>query len=403
MRTLSVDQARRIALAAQGLTRARPDGRIDQRHVRRVFDAVGVVQLDSVNVCERAHHMLMWARLGPHDRDLLDRYAYRRRPAAVFESWAHQASLVDVGHHRLLRWRMKEAEEGQVWKGLGRLADERPAFIDAVRAEIADRGPLAGRDLSEPGRSRGPWWGWNDTKMALEWLFRVGRLVALRRGNFERVYDLPERVIDASVLEAPSPPAEEAQRALLLRAARHLGVGTLTDIADYHRIRNPVARPRLAELVEDGALEEVAVQGWSAPAYLHPDAVLPRRTSVTTLVSPFDPIVWNRERAERLFGFDYTIEIYVPAPKRRWGYYVLPFLHEDRLRARVDLKADRQEMNLLVQAAWIEPGEEPGAVAEALSAELTALADWLRLERVVVAGRGDLAAELGRSTGAVTR
>lgn len=396
MQTLSIDTARRVALAAQGLTRARPAGRVDRRHLRRVFDDVGVVQLDSVNVCERAHHMLVWARLGAHDRELLDRYAYRQRPAEVFEAWAHESSLVPVDHHPLLRWRMKEAEDGRVWRSLDRLAADRPGFVEEVLAEVAERGPLAGRELSEPGTSRGPWWGWNDTKMALEWLFRVGRLVALRRGNFERVYELPDRVIDGAVLEAPTPTDDDARRELLLRAARHLGVATVTDLADYHRIRNPVARPLVAELVEEGALIAVDVQGWTAPAYLHPEAVAPRRASVTTLVSPFDPLVWTRDRAERLFGFRYTIEIYVPATKRRWGYYVLPFLHDGRLQARVDLKADRRDSALLVQAAWIEPGEEPGPVADALGAELRALAGWLGLDDVIVAGRGDLAGDLQR-------
>jgi uncharacterized protein YcaQ len=325
---------------------------------------------------------------------LLDRIAYATRPPELFESWVHEASLVPVDLHPFLRWRMDRAQGGDTWGRLARFARSRPDLVEQLWEEVAERGPLAAADLSEPGRSRGPWWGWNDTKVGLEYLFRAGRLVALRRNGFERVYELPERHLPAEVLAVPTPEVEEAQRELLRRAARHLAVATLGDLADYHRMRNPIARPRVAELVEAGELEEVCVEGWHEPAYLSPHARRPRRPSITTLVSPFDPIMWRRARVERLFGFHYRIEIYVPAAKRRWGYYVLPFLHEDRFRARVDLKADRGARRLLVRAAWLEPGEHAPAVAEALGAELDAFAAWQELEAIEVSAHGDLAPAL---------
>jgi uncharacterized protein YcaQ len=399
VRRLSLAQAQRVALAAQGLTEPRPRGRVDRRHVRRLFDTIGVLQLDSVNVVARAHQLTMWSRLGHHDRTMLDRVAYATRPPEVFESWVHEASLVPVELHPLLRWRMDRARGGDTWGRLARFATSHPDLVEQLWEEVAERGPLAAADLSEPGRSRGPWWGWNDTKIGLEYLFRAGRLVALRRNGFERVYEIPERHLPETVLGAPTPDVEEAQRELLRRAARHLGVATVGDLADYHRMRNPDARPRVAELVGAGELEEVRVEGWREPALLWPRARRARRPSITTLVSPFDPIMWRRERVERLFGFHYRIEIYVPAAKRRWGYYVLPFLHEGRFRARVDLKADRGGRRLLVQAAWLEPGENAAVVAEALGAELEAFAAWLDLEAVDVARRGDLAPVLARVLG----
>jgi uncharacterized protein YcaQ len=374
LRRLSLAQAQRLALAAQGLTEPRPAGRVDRRHV-----------------VARAHQLTMWARLGHHDRTMLDRIAYATQPPELFESWVHEASLVPVELHPLLRWRMDRARGGDTWGRMARFAQRHPDLVEQLWEEVAERGPLAASDLSEPGRSRGPWWGWNDTKIGLEYLFRAGRLVALRRNGFERVYEVPERHLPADVLAAPTPTVEEAQRELLRRAGRHLGVATLGDLADYHRMRNPDARPRMAELVEAGELEEVGVEGWREPAYLSPHTHRSRRPSITTLVSPFDPIMWRRERVERLFGFHYRIEIYVPAAKRRWGYYVLPFLHEGRFRARVDLKADRGARRLLVQAAWLEPGENAAVVAEALGAELEAFAAWLDLDAVEVAPQGDLA------------
>jgi len=396
---LSLAQAQRIALAAQGLTEPRPTGRVDRRHVGRLFDTIGVLQLDSVNVVARAHQLTMWARLGHHDRTMLDRIAYATRPARLFESWVHEASLVPVEMHPYLRWRMDRARGGDTWGRLARFAQNRPDLVEQLWEEVAERGPLAAADLSEPGRSRGPWWGWNDTKIGLEYLFRAGRLVALRRNGFERVYEIPERHLPAEVLAAPTPEVEAAQRELLRRAARHLGVATLGDLADYHRMRNPDARPRVAELVEAGELAEVHVEGWREPAFMWPQARRARRPSITTLVSPFDPIMWRRDRVDRLFGFHYRIEIYVPAAKRRWGYYVLPFLQEGRFRARVDLKADRADRRLLVQAAWLEPGENAPAVAEALGAELEAFGAWLGLDAVEVAPRGDLAAALAGVVG----
>jgi uncharacterized protein len=397
VRSLSANQARRIALAAQGLCTPRPAGRVDRRHLRRLVTAVGVVQLDSVNVLTRAHHLLVWARLGDHDVAQFDRWAYHTRPAEVFESSAHESALVPVELHPLLRWKSERAAAGQIWRGLARLGRERADYVENMLAMVAALGPVTARELRGEGGRAGPWWGWDDTKRALELLVRTGRLAALRRASFERVYDLPERVLPAAVLNAPTPEAADAQRSLLARAGRHLGVATVADLADYYRIRPAEARPLVADLVEEGTLQPVSVEGWRDQAYVHADAVVRRRGAQSTLLSPFDPLVWFRPRAERLFGFRYRIEIYTPVHKRMHGYYVLPFLHRDRLRARVDLKSDRRDGSLLVQSAWLEEGEDGSDVAEALTVELVALARWLGLERVKVRRDGNLAAALALS------
>ncbi len=388
---LSNRDARRIALAAQGFADRPPAGRVDSRHFDRLFDRVKVVQLDSVNVAVRTHYMPAFSRLGPYPRERFDAYAYRRR--RLFEAWGHVASLLPVEHFPLLRHRMEDAQS----RSFGR---ERRAYVEAIRREVAERGPLAASDLRDQGRGGGgPWWGRSDGKLALEWLFATGRLAASRRGNFTRVYDLSERVIPPEVLAAPAPVARDAQRELLRLAARAHGIGDAADLADYYRIRVPQARPLLRELVEDGELLEASVEGWSRPAFLHRDARAPRRVGASALLSPFDSLIWRRERTERLFGFRYRIEIYVPEPERQYGYYVFPFLTGDTLAARVDLKADRARGALLVRGAYLEDGCDAGAVAGELAANLQAMAAWLELGEVIVGRRGNLATPLRRTVG----
>ncbi len=396
MERISERMARRIALAAQGIGRARPAAPA-RRHVLGLVRSLGALQIDSVNVLARAHYMPGFSRLGAYPREALDSLAWGRKPErALFEYWGHEASLLPLPFQPLFRWRMARAERGQgMWSGLALFATEHKRQISAALAEIRAGGAMAAADLSDGGTSRrGGWWGWSEGKRALEYLFWSGQLaVAGRRGNFERLYDLPERVLPAAILASPTPAERDAQRMLVSLAARALGIGTEGDFARYFRL-GPGAKERVAELVETGELIPIEVVGWNRPAFLHRDAARPRRLAANALVSPFDPLLWERDRTERLFGFRYRIEIYVPAHKRTHGYYVLPFLMGERFAARVDLKADRQERVLHVLAAYAEEATDRAAVAEALAPELAALATWLDLARVRIAGRGDLAPPL---------
>lgn len=394
MRRVTVDQARRIALAAQGFADSPPTGRIDRRHLRRIFRRIGVVQLDSVNVLVRSHYLPVHARLGSYDRSLLDDYT--NRSGEVFEYWSHVASLIPVEDFPLYRHRM-EAEP--VWSSIAEIGRDDPGYVESVYQEIAERGPLTVSDLADPGARTGPWWGHGHGKHALEWLFYKGKITTRRTNGFTRVYDLTQRVIPGDLLDAEPVPEEEAQRTLLLRAARHHGIGTAKDLADYHRINVPAARAILARLVAGGELEQVEVPGWRGPVYLHPEATQPRRSHGTALLSPFDSLVWERDRTERLFGFRYRIEIYVPAPQRTYGYYVLPFLLDGELVGRTDLKAERKSGRLLVRSAWIEPGRDPERVAVAMAVRLEDMAAWLDLDEVVVQRRGTLSDALRRAVG----
>ncbi len=391
---LSLAAARRIALAAQGFNDARPSVTIDRRHLRRVMGRIGLLQIDSVSVVARAHYLPLFSRLGPYPRPLLDAAAWGR-PRSLFEYWAHEASLVPVELHPLLRWRMARAERLQgVYGELARFVGERRDYVEQVFAEVARRGKLAASDLEGP-RGVGGWWGWSDAKRALEWLFWAGRVAVASRRAFERVYDLPDRVLPPSVLAAPTPEPADAHRELLRLAARALGVATAGDLRDYFRLDPIDSKPRLAELVEAGELIPVSVESWSQPAYVHAEARWPRRVEARALLAPFDPLVWERSRAERLFGFRYRLEIYTPAEKRLHGYYVLPFLLGDRLVARVDLKADRAIGALRVLAAHAE-ADTPAHVAPALAEELRTMAGWLALDRVEVTPIGDLAPALSQ-------
>lgn len=392
---LSNAQARRLALGAQGFARSRPSGRVDRRHLRRALDDMGLIQIDSVNVLVRSQELPLFARLGPHPRDLI--------PAAtadgeLFEYWVHEASHVPIAHHHLHRWKMATPHR---WTGITRVVERRPDLADTIIARITEEGALTAGDLRQRKGPKGPWWDWDDAKAVLEDLFWKGRLTARRRDrDFARIYDLPERALPAEVLARPTPDESDARTELIELASRSLGVATLSDLADYHRQRQIDCRPIVRRLVEEGRLTEVEVEGWSEVAYLHPGASIPRRIDTCALLSPFDPVVWNRERAERLFDFHYRIEIYTPAPKRRFGYYVLPVLVDDHIVGRLDLKADRQASTLRVLAAHAEPGGRAVASVDRIAAELGAMASWLGLERVEVERSGDLSGPLrtaGRS------
>ena len=398
---ISAAEARRIALAAQGFADPRPSGRVDARHIRRVLDRVGLLQLDSVNVFCRSHYMPVYARLGPYPREALDRLtAHTAGPVRreLFEYWAHEASLIPVELQPYLRWRMARAND-DAWGSMVRIARDFPQLVAEVFDLVSRKGPIRAGDtgIPRPDPRPGHMWNWHDGKVALEYLFWSGRITAARRVNFERLYDLPERVLPAEIITASTPAVEQAQRGLVRIAARAMGVATEPDLGDYFRLPRAESKQRVAELVEAGELIPVSVDGWRAPAYLWPEARRPRRIASRALLSPFDSLIWYRDRTERLFGFRYRIEIYTPAAKRQYGYYVLPFLLGDSLVARVDLKSDRQAGVLRVQGAFAEPGVDVLYVATELAAELATTAKWLELDGVVVGERGDLAAPLSHA------
>ena len=384
---ISAATARRIALAATGLAEERP-ALPNRGHVRRVIARLGMLQIDSVSVLARAHYLPLFSRLGAYNRALLDEAAWGPRPV-LFEYWAHEASLLPHDSYPLLRWRMARAGRSEgIYGELGRFAAERRPFIDALLARVRAEGPMAASD-AEGERGPGGWWGWSDAKRAFEWLFWAGEVTAAtRRSSFERVYDVPERVLPAGVCAMAAVPEAEAHRALLGRAARALGVATAADLRDYYRLSPDDCAGPIQSLVEAGEIVPVAVEGWKQPAFVHREARWPRAVAGCALVSPFDPVMWERSRAERLFGFRYRLEIYTPAHKREHGYYVLPFLLGDRMVARVDLKAARSEGVLRVLSAHAEP-HAPPETAERLIVELEVMARWLRLERLVITPAGD--------------
>ncbi|MCW2777283.1 MAG: winged helix-turn-helix protein [Frankiales bacterium] len=390
MEQLSLAQARRVALAAQGFTDPLPPGSPDRRHLRRVLRRTLLLQIDSVNVLERAHYLPAFSRLGAYDKGLVDGALARRE---LFEYWGHEASLLPVALHPLLRWRMERArrlEEG--WGGPLRAMRERPDFVASVLERVREQGPVGAGELREGPRRGGAWWDWDEAKVALEYLFWSGEVTTHSRRGFERLYDLTERVLPAAVLDLPTPARADAQRELLRLSAVAQGIGTAKSLRDHFRLR-PEADTGLQDLVDAGELTPVRVEGrtW----YLAAGAALPRRVRRDALLSPFDPLVWERSRTEALFGFRYRIEIYVPAAKRVHGYYVLPFLHDEQLAARVDLKADRQAGVLRVLGVYAE-GTAPPTTAAALAEELRRLAGWQGLADVVVERRGDLAPALTR-------
>ncbi|WP_198411785.1 winged helix-turn-helix domain-containing protein [Microvirga flavescens] len=386
MRTkLSLSQARRIALTAQGFHEGRPEAAA-ARHLTRALDRSHLLQIDSVNVLVRAHYMPLFSRLGAYDRAFLENAAWGKgKQRKVFEYWGHEASLIRLDLHPLFRWRMARAAAGKgIYGGIARFGVEKRAFIKEVRQEIAARGPIAAGELSQGGKAKGSWWGWSDGKHALEWLFWAGEVTTATRRGFERLYDLPERVIPSAVLNTPTPPEKEAQRELLRLSIRALGIASERCLRDYFRIKPEDAKARIPELVEAGDLVPVAVEGWGGPVYLDPQARLPRKVEARALVSPFDPIVWERTRTEKLFDFHYRIEIYTPAEKREFGYYCLPFLLGEDIVARLDLKADRAAGRLIVHSIHPEHHAAPDDIAPALSEELRLMAEWLGLDEITV-------------------
>ncbi|MEV4702688.1 DNA glycosylase AlkZ-like family protein [Actinoplanes sp. NPDC049316] len=393
--SLSVAQARRIALAAQGFTDPAPGGATDLRHLRRVLRRLHLIQMDSVNVLQRAHYMPLYSRLGPYDPGLLERAAYRK-PRELFEFWGHEASLITVDLQPLFRWRMERAKD-YAWGGMVRIATQQPELVERVLAEVRDRGPITAAEIEHDApRSKDNWgWNWSSVKQALEWLFYTGQITAAERTtSFARRYDLPERVLPREVLNTPTPAPQDAFRALVELSARSLGVAAEPELRDYFRLPVTGFRQAVAELIEDKVLLPVTVRGWKGPTYVHHEARLPRWVRASTLVSPFDPLIWERARTERLFDMNYRIEIYVPAAQRLYGYYVLPFLLGDRFAARLDLKADRKAGVLQIPAAWLEPTADQEETAGALAVELRRLAGWLGLTDIAPPQRGDFAGPL---------
>jgi hypothetical protein len=398
---LTAVAARRIALAAQGFGRRRSDGggpAATSPRIAALVERLGLLQLDSVNVFLRAHYMPVFSRLGPYDRAVLDRltgHAAGRLNRRLVEYWAHEASLVPLDTHPLLRWRM--ADITSAWGSMQRILDENPGLVAQTLQLVADQGPIRSGDtgFKRGTPAAGQMWNWHEGKVALEHLFYTGQIMAARRINFERHYDLAERVLPPAISATPTPSREDAQRELIRISARALGVATEPDLGDYFRLPRSDSKARVAELVAAGELTAVDVRGWEAPAFVWHEAPRARPIRGRALLSPFDPLIWFRPRAERLFGFHYRIEIYVPAPQRVYGYYVLPFLLDDALVARVDLKSDRQAGVLRVQGAFAEDGVAVGRVASELAAELASVAAWLGLQDgVVVMDNGDLAGAL---------
>ncbi|MGH3458550.1 winged helix-turn-helix domain-containing protein [Aeromicrobium sp.] len=393
MISLSPLQARRIALGAQGFTRSRPSGPVTSRHLNAAIARLGFFQIDSVNVLQRAQYLPLFSRMGAYDVDLIHRAA-GRAPRRLFEYWAHEAALVDVNLWQALQFRMESG--ARMWGNMARIIEQKPDFVAWVLEEVRTNGPLTAREVEhEAPRDNDNWgWNWSEVKMALEYLFYKGEVTAARRNSqFERVYDLPERVLPPHVRAQPPLDAEQAHVELVRHAAAALGVGSAQCLRDYFRLQpEPTARA-ISTLVDAGELLPGTIAGWKRPVFLHAEAARPRRVQARALLSPFDPLIFERTRTEVLFDFRYRIEIYVPEHKRVHGYYVLPFLLGDRLVARVDLKADRAAGVLRVNSAWAEP-HAPESTAAELADELALMAGWLGLDSVSAPQRGDLAADL---------
>lgn len=391
---LSLAAARRIALAAQGFMDPRPAFAPSRRHLARVLSRTGLLQIDSVSAVVRAHYMPLYSRLGPYPMSLLDDATVGRK-RMLFEYWAHEASLLPVETWPLMQWRMERAgnnDPGEIYKGLAEWAATRQSFIEEINQEVKARGPIASSAI-EGHKGSGGWWGWSEAKRAFEWLFWAGRITTAYRRGFERFYDVPERVLPRPILDRPVPSLEDAHRELLRISAKAHGVATYAGLRDYFRLAPAETKAGLDSLVEEGELLPVNVEGWNKPAYLHKDARVPRKVEARALLAPFDPLVFERSRTESLFGFRYRIEIYTPADKRQYGYYVLPFLLNERIVARVDLKADRPAGILRVHAAYAEPDAPPETAGE-LYEELKQMQGWLGLERMEITPAGDLGEKL---------
>jgi uncharacterized protein YcaQ len=393
--SLTIAQARRIALAAQGFTFQDRNRRNGWSRIDRTVRQLNLLQIDSVNVLVRSHYLPLFSRLGSYEHATLDDRAFGTKRRALFECWAHEASLLPLDLHPLMRWRMQRARDGRgTYASMNRFAVEDRVFLKATLDFVTRNGPTVASEVPDGGKSGGGWWGWSRGKMAMEALFDQGLVTTAAREGFERVYDIPERVIPSDVLNRETPRESDAIRSLLDLSARAHGIGTEFDLRDYFRLPVAETKTALMELVEDGTLVPVSVEGWKHTAYLHREARMPRKAGGTALLSPFDPVVWERARAERLFDFHYRIEIYTPAEKRKYGYYVLPFLMGDRIVGRVCLKADRQDGVLRANASHHEPHADPRPAAEAMAGELRLMADWLGLAAVSAGPKGNLARHL---------
>ena len=398
--TLTLAQARRLALRAQGFGRVQ-SGAVGHRQLLAQIGRLGVLQIDSVNALVRSHYLPLFSRLGAYDRTLLEQAAWSQgRRRGLFEYWGHEASLLPLSFHPLLRWRMQQARNGEgIYKHMARFGREQQPLIRRVLQSVSEQGALGAGSLGQKAAGSSAWWGWSAEKHALEWLFAAGEVTVAGRRGFERLYDLPERVLPAAVLSAPELNSAEAQRQLLLHAADALGVATEKDLRDYYRLDARDSQARLAELLEAGELQQLRVQDWAQPAYCRGTPKIPRRIETSALLSPFDSLIWERARTERLFDFRYRLEIYTPQHKRVYGYYVLPFLHRERLAARVDLRAERAHGCLAVHAVHVEAAglDEQGLVA--LASSLRAMAAWLGLERVALNCTSSNAVRLGAHLG----
>jgi uncharacterized protein YcaQ len=394
--SLTLAEARRLALAAQLSPGAHRQPTPNAAAMWKLVDHLGLLQIDSVNVLSRSHYLPVFSRLGAYDQAILDQLTYSRKKRRFFEYWAHEASFLPFSLFPLLRWRMDDARQGiGIYGSLASFAKEQAPYIEGILDQIGKHGPIAVRDLQDPGKRLAGWWGWSPGKIALEYLFWIGEVTAATRRNFERLYDLTERVVPADILASPPMLRADAIRRLMLLSARALGIATFSDLRDYFRLPLADAKLALSQLVEDKSLEQVMVDGWRNPAFIASGTRLPRRTpECRSLISPFDPLIWERARTERLFDFCYRIEIYTPAPKRRHGYYVLPFLLRDRFTARLCLKADRKQSLLLVNAAHREDGIDETETAQALMRELELLAEFLGLSGISIARKGSLAKAL---------
>jgi uncharacterized protein len=393
--TLSLPEARRIALYAQGFQGQSRDTKTTWPTVARTIDTLNLLQIDSVNVLVRSHYLPLYSRLGRYDMAGLDTRSFKNDQRYLFECWAHEASLVPVSLHPLMRWRMKRARNGNgTYKGMDAFGRENRPYLKKILAFIGKNGPIRASGVPGGGKAEGGWWGWSKGKLALETLFDQGLVTTATRHGFERIYDLPEKVIPIDILNLPTPNENDAFMALIAQSGKALGVATSADLRDYFRLPVDGFKSALNAVIEKGDLRPVTIEGWKQPGYLHRDAFLPRAAGATALLSPFDPLVWNRDRAERLFNFHYRIELYTPEQKRKFGYYVLPFLAGDTLAGRLCLKADRATSTLRINAAYHEPGQIPDDLSQKLKVELQLMAQWLGLNTVHIAGRGNLAPAL---------
>ena len=392
---LSLAQARRVALAAQGFRHQDRYRKVTWGRMASMIGRLNLLQIDSVNVLIRSHYLPLYSRLGAYSRPTLDERSFSTAKRALFECWAHEASLLPLNLHPLMRWRMARARAGDgTYTSMNRFGREERRYLREVLDFVRRNGPTSASEVPGGGKAEGSWWGWSRGKLALETLFDQGLLTTATRQGFERLYDVPERVIPAEILARETPGEADAIRRLLELSARAHGIGTEIDLRDYFRLPGPEARRAVQELVEDGILIPTRVEGWKQMAFRHREAEMPRKAGGSALLSPFDPLVWERARTERLFGFHYRLEIYTPAPKRKFGYYVLPFLHGDRIVGRVCLKADRQSGVLRANAIHHEPHADAGETAAALAVELRLMADWLGLPDVEAGKSGNLAEAL---------